>query len=128
MEPMNELASKLVGYVEAFEEAAINLAPDALELALTIVRLDSIGMLLTGAVVLSISLPLAILLARVAIREFEKYVMEQRDLMVFGGGIGSIILSITSLFSLILLLDFWNWVGAFAPHIKLARDVLERMI
>lgn len=125
---MNELASKLVGYVEAFEEAAINLAPDALELALTIVRLDSIGMLLTGAVVLSISLPLAILLARVAIREFEKYVMEQRDLMVFGGGIGSIILSITSLFSLILLLDFWNWVGAFAPHIKLARDVLERMI
>lgn len=125
---MNELASKLAGYVEAFEEAAINLAPDALELALTIVRLDSIGMLLTGAVVLSISLPLAILLARVAMGEAEKHVFEQRDLMVIGGGIGSILLSITSLLSLMLLLDFWNWVGAFAPHIKLARDVLERVI
>lgn len=118
---------KLAEYLEAFEAAAVDMGPKTLELALQITRVEAIGSLVLGLFLAGVVALMAFVIVRgvglMRTRDFHDEGIGSS--MIAGGGIVGFT---TLLFAAELLLDIWNWVGAFAPQIKLAKDILDKVV
>lgn len=119
-----QLINELVGALKA-------IAGPAVELALTTVRLSCVGNLFVGVAL--VGLAWALLKGG---KKFHITVMENKKKFGYDAPetpvmlcIFSFILSGSAAFAALLyLLDKWNWIGAFAPEVWLANEVIEKIL
>lgn len=124
---MDELATKLVEWMSAFEAAVVEVAPQAAELALAYARVDAAGNLLVGvalAVVSCVLLTKATKLYRSGVEESKNSSHGAAgDIFLIGsllGGPGAVLGSMAA----VNVLNIWNWVGLFYPELYLVRMAL----
>ena len=118
---------KLEGHIETmaakFVEIGEKFGPDVIDLSLNVVRLTGAAPLFTG-LVMAIATPLLIWSAFYWTKKYQKIGYPDNEMYLFAiiPSIGASVLA--SITSLILLLDFWNWVAVFYPVAYLAKKVM----
>lgn len=106
-------------------QSLVDIAPEALDVALKVTVLRGAGNLLIGVILAFAAILLWPVVARAYKHDRENpYSTDTKHMfiLVFGSvGVGCAIL-----FAAITLLDIWNWIRVFAPDLALAHDVLAR--
>lgn len=125
---MNEALNTLQQFAVEIKEALVDVAPDVLVLVLQVMRIDALQQLVIGVVFL---VPVFLTVPHIvrAIKKLvaAKYVSEQDEALW-------VVVPVTTcsvLFGLIgtlNLLNVWNWVGLFAPELRLAHDLLNKVM
>lgn len=122
------LEQKLLEYLDAFDVMASNLGPQALDTALRVVVIDAAGNLLSGVVFAVLAFAAFKVGQRARRRAEDEFnnVFASSDwstvgVLFYAGG------SISAFIALGFLTFIWNWVALFAPHLELARQVLEKL-
>ena len=119
------MTEQLQEYAVELVEAVKGIAPDALQVAIQITRINAIGDLFAAAG-LSVGLVFVVRAIRWALGK-----MEEDDLavgptfVVVGGSIGGLFAGICAA---AILLNIWTWVALFSPELRLAHDALVKLV
>lgn len=119
-----ELMNQLIAGIKA-------IAGPAMDLALATVRLSSIGDLVVGAISIAIAMLGVKYTKKLFIQHNEEYAKMEYEapestiaMLIFC----CILSFLFSFAGLLMLLDKWNWIGAFAPEVRLANEVIEKIL
>lgn len=128
---MNEAVTTLQAFALEVKQALIDVAPAALDLALQITRINALQQIVVG-LFFAIG---AIILVRISVNTHklinsDDYYQKRRNMeddttkVIVTASFGGIFTLVASL----LLLNVWNWFGVLSPELKLARDILSKVL
>jgi hypothetical protein len=132
-EVMSQVAGKDIGQVAAeLVEELRQLAPEALETSLHVVRLEAIGQIAVGLACVIITF-FGIRTLLWAVRRAKKEAAEDEVGIMFVfhvfGVIGiSLVPVVAGISAADKLGNVWNWIGIFEPELRLARYVLGKVL
>jgi hypothetical protein len=121
-EQMSSILGKLEVAAEQIAQTLVDAAPEAYAFALNVTRWESIGYLVVGVA--------CAVLAYWGFRWAQHLIYNSGsyDLEELGGfGVGTVAFGLACA-SAINLLYIWNWIGAFAPELRLARQILGKFV
>lgn len=119
---MSEIETKVVEILDKLESMTTEYAPEVMDAALGVVRVDAIGNFVTVSIFSLISIFLLVRFLRPFIDFLKK---EDSDGYYFLTVIFAIIWGLVWLTSVLATyLDTWMWVGMFNPQLALAHKIL----
>lgn len=124
---MNEITEQVVGLLTRIEAGILDVAPEALDLAVNVVRLDAVGELIVGFVTLVIgivSVFWGIKLLNQYKGSVDKYGFGGDDFKQISGIVLLTFSSIPLINFMVAWFDIWNWVALFSPEFALAKQIL----
>lgn len=124
--------------MESLQNLATEYGPDAYHLVLTKIRIDSFQQVLTGVALLVVAGVGFKMTIRYAKHFWAKYEKSRADGSHYSSGddfsaqlvgfFGTVLSGASFALSLTCLFDVWCWVGLFSPDMKLARDIIEKVL
>lgn len=130
------LEDKLIGMLDALENGAVQVgeqvvkySPEVADAALWVIRIDSAQALLSSLAWLFVCVIPAIFFYKLA----KKFAKEENGKhgdaeAVLWSGAFSAIFTGAAMIPASGLFNLWNWIGMFEPKLKLAKDIIERVI
>lgn len=125
------LEEKVVEYLEAFEGALQEFGPQVAEFGLLYVRVDSAVDAIGGLALLIVALlaawrlvKLGASIERNSFGEPEGPHAATKMMVVVLGGLATFVLG---MFGVGFGLNAWNWIGMFAPELKLVHEALLKL-
>jgi large-conductance mechanosensitive channel len=124
---MNEITEQVVDLLTRIEAGLIDVAPEALDLAVNVVRFDAIGELIVGVITLIIG-AVAVFWGIKLLNQYkgsiDKYGFSEEDHKQFFGMVLLFISSIPVILFMVSWFNIWNWVALFNPEFALAKQIL----
>lgn len=118
------LDGKLVEIIDKIQQGVVSHAPQAMELALNVVRVNAVSELLSALLVAVVAGCGVRSLWRIAVKMKGENDDGPWPLMY----LASIIPLIALVQAAFTLLGAWNWVGVFYPELRLAKDVFDSVM
>lgn len=115
----DQIADKLTQLIDQISHSIISSAPQAVDLTLSVIRVDAIMQIIWGLLLLigSIFLFFIPLLHSKKDEQLENWegIMVMFAIAIF-------------IFSLFFILDFWNWIAIFNTKLALAHQIIQKVI
>jgi len=121
---MNELTQHVIEIFTRIEAGIIEVAPDALQIVLSVVRIEGVSAIVVGLVALLISF----FFMRLANHHFRKYKESYEAGDQLAGLLFTFLSSVGGLTFILTFFNVWTWVKIFSPELSIARDIIAAVI